>query len=381
MDESCGVSRPATSTKHHRSWRSVVFGWVRRSVLVFLLVFVFEYLVVPELVGASKELSLLSRINIFWLIIGIVFEAGSVVSYALLLRTLLFGVPSRMFRMVRIVLVMSALSHVIPGGAAGGASGYQLLTSGGVEGSEAGFAVAAQAIGSAMVLAGLLWFSLLVSIPLAGLHPIYVGAALVGLLVLLVAAGLFYLFTRGEERVVRVVGSIGRRLPHVGEDRLERVARQAAESVAKVAKDKVLLKRAALWGSLYWILDAGSLWSFVAAFGRFADPAELLSAYGIANILAIVPITPGGLGVVEATATALLISFGLTKNVSTLAVLGWRLFNFWMPIPLGVLSYLSLKVPRGSGFRAHRRALTTMGAEARPGDPRPDRPRDGPSAH
>lgn len=356
-------------------------GWVRHSVFGFLFVFVIEYLVVPELVGASKELSLLGRINIFWLLIAVVFEAGSVFSYAFLLRTLLLGGRPRLFRMVRIVLVMSALSHVIPGGAAGGASGYQLLTGDGVERSEAGFAVAVQAIGSAMVLAGLLWLSLLVSIPLAGLHPIYVGAALVGLVVLLIAAGLFYLFTRGEERVVLAVRAIGRRLPRVGGDRLERVARQAAESVAKVAKDRALLRRAGLWAALYWILDAGSLWSFVAAFGRFADPAELLSAYGIANILAIVPITPGGLGVVEATATTLLISFGMTKNVSTLAVLGWRLVNFWLPIPLGALAYLLLRAPKGSGLWAHRRDLTTMGADVEsPSDPRPERRRAGPSA-
>ena len=90
-----------------------------------------------------------------------------------------------------------------------------------------------------------------------------------------------------------------------------------------------------LWAGLNWLLDAASLWAFVAAFGHFVDPIELFAAYGIANVLGAIPITPGGLGVIEASAGTLLVSFGVTKNVATLAVLGWRLVNFWLPIPVG----------------------------------------------
>ena len=55
-----------------------------------------------------------------------------------------------------------------------------------------------------------------------------------------------------------------------------------------------------LWASLNWLLDAASLWCFVAAFGSFVNPAELFAAYGIANVLGVVPVTPGGLGVMTA---------------------------------------------------------------------------------
>ncbi len=364
---------PATPSS--RTWRSIVPRWLRHGILVFLALLVIEYLVIPELVGASKNLHLLSELNVGWLLAGIALEACAIVSYALLTRTLLPGGGPGLFTVVRIVLATTAVAHVIPGGAAGGAGvGYRLLTANGVEGADAGFAMATEAIGSAIVLNVMLWMALLVSIPLAGLHPIYVVTALVGLLALFGAASLAYAFTAGGDRAVRFVRSVGRRIPRVGADRLERLVRQVGDSVVHLAQDRPILKSALLWAALNWLFDAASLWAFVAAFGHFVDPVELFAAYGIANVLGAIPITPGGLGVIEASAATLLVSFGTTRNVATLAVLGWRLVNFWLPIPVGGGAYISLRVPRGAGLRAQRQALVDMAAEAkRPGqDPESD---------
>jgi len=265
------------------SWRSVVPRWLRHGLLVFLVLLVIEYLVIPELIGAGKNLHLLSKVNLAWLVAGIVLEAGSLLSYALLTRTLLPGGRPGLSILSRIVLATTAVAHVVPGGAAGGAGlGYRLLTANGVEGTDAGFALATESIGSAMVLNVMLWLALLISIPLAGLHPIYVITALVGLLALFGAAFLAYTFTRGGERAVRVVRSLGRRVPRVGADRLERLVREVGDSIGHLARDRALLKWALWWAGLNWLLDAASLWSFVAAFGRFVDPIELFAAYGIA---------------------------------------------------------------------------------------------------
>jgi hypothetical protein len=74
----------------------------------------------------------------------------------------------------------------------------------------------------------------------------------------------------------------------------------------------------------------------------------------------VVPVTPGGLGVIDSTAPLLLVSFGVTRSVATLGVLAWRLVNFWLPIPAGAAAYVSLKVPRGAGLKAARRAVAEM---------------------
>jgi uncharacterized protein (TIRG00374 family) len=358
-----------------RSWVSVIPKWLRHGLVIFVALLVIEFLVVPKLVGASRHLDLLARLKVGWLIAGVVLEAGSFLCYALLTRTLLPGGGPGLSRLVRIVFSTTAISHVVPGGAVGSAGlGYQLLTTNGVDGTDAGFALATEAVGSAIVLNALLWIALIVSIPLAGLHPIYVAVALVGVLGLFAATALVYTFTRGEERSVRVVRALGHRIPRVGADRLEHIVRQLGDSVADLGRDRSTLRMAILWSALYWLLDAASLWSFLAALGRLVDPFELLAAYGIANVLAVIPITPGGLGIIEASAGTLLVSFGVPGSVATYGVLGWRLVNYWLPIPIGAGTYISLRVPRGSGLKADRKALSDMAAEAkRPVDePGPD---------
>ena len=99
----------------------------------------------------------------------------------------------------------------------------------------------------------------------------------------------------------------------------------------------------------------------------------LFAAYGIANVLGAIPISPAGLGVIDSLTPVLLVSFGLTRSVAILGVLAWRLVNFWLPIPAGAASYVALKVPRGSGWAATRQAVTELVRRDRPDlGPEPD---------
>ena len=163
-------------------------------------------------------------------------------------------------------------------------------------------------------------------------------------------------------------------------DRLEQALLDAAKSLSALARDRRTLVMSLTWATLNWLLDAASLWCFVAAFGKFVNPVELFAAYGIANVAGALPVTPGGLGVVDSVAPLLLVSFGVTRSVATLGVLGWRLVNFWLPIPAGAIAYVSLKVPRGAGLKAMRAAVSTLlarpaQAEAPPlEEPQPEEP-------
>lgn len=358
---------------NRRPLLSFIPKWLRHGLVIFVAILVIEFLVVPELVGASKNLKILAHLRPEWLVAGVLLEFGSYASYPFLTRALLPSGGPGFGKLTRIILSTTAISHVVPGGNVGGVGlGYQLLTTNGVEGTDAGFVLATQSVGSSVVLIALLAVALVVSIPLAGLHPVYVAAALVALLGLIGAAVLVYGFTRGEERSVQFVRTLGRRIPRVGADQLELVVRRTGESLVHLWRDRRTFRRALLWSTLSWFLDAASLWAFLAALGRLVDPVELFAAYGIANMLAAIPITPAGLGVVEASVGALLVSFGVPGSIATLGVLAWRLFNFWLPIPIGAASYLSLRVPRGSGLRENRRALSEMAAEAKlPNDDHP----------
>ena len=235
--------------------------------------------------------------------------------------------------------------------------------------------MATKGLGSTVVLNVLLWLSLVISIPLAGFHPIYVTVAATGAVIMLAIAALAFGFIRGARRASRILHAVGDRIPGLSGDRLEQALLEAAKSLRALGRDRRTLVMSLTWASLNWLLDAASLWCFVAAFGRFVNPVELFAAYGIANVAGALPVTPGGLGVVDSVAPLLLVSFGVTRSVATLGVLGWRLVNFWLPIPVGAIAYVSLKVPRGAGLKAMRAAVSTLLARPAPAeDPPPEDP-------
>ena len=72
------------------------------------------------------------------------------------------------------------------------------------------------------------------------------------------------------------------------------------------------------------------------------------------NVLAVIPITPGGLVVIDLGLPAFLVGFGLTKDTAVLGVAVWRLFQYFFPILLGGLMYASLRVGPWSIRRQER---------------------------
>jgi uncharacterized protein (TIRG00374 family) len=326
--------------------------------------------VLPQLAGTRKALDLLGRVDVWWLVAGVALEIGALLAYSQLTRSLL---PREdrvsLLTTGRITLSTLAVSHVVPGGTIAGASlGYRLLTSAGVKGTDAGFALATQGLGSAVVLNVLLWVGLVVTIPLRGFNPLYGTAAIVGALALAGVGAAVLLLTRGEDRAARVVCRVARRVPFVDENALSDVLHRVSERLSGLLADRPLLARAALWAALNWLLDAASLWVFLTAFGHRMGPDGLLVAYGLAYVLAAIPLTPGGLGVVEAVLTTMLVAFGSPRGIALLGVVGYRLVNFWLPIPLGGIAYASLRVERVAVARAelHKEALDAIEAAPNP---------------
>jgi uncharacterized protein (TIRG00374 family) len=344
---------------------------VRRGALLLILVLVIEYLVVPELVGASKDLYLLGTINAGWVAAGVLLEGISLFCYAVLTRVMLphGSFKPSLSRLFRIDLSAAAVAHVVPAGTLGTAAlGYKLFTAEGISGNDATVMMAAKGIGSTVVLNVLLWVSLVISIPLAGFQPIYATVAIIGTIVLALVGLLMFGVTRGAGFASRVLRAVGDKVPGLSGERVEQAVLEASRSFALLARDKRVMAWALLWASLNWMLDAASLWCFVAAFGHRANPVELFAAYGIANVAGAIPLTPGGLGVVDSITPLLLVGFGVTRSVATLGVLGWRMVNFWLPIPTGAASFVSLKVKPHSGLKAIRSTLSGMFTKGNGGD-------------
>lgn len=335
-------------------------GWRRRLPRpvwtvgrLLVLALLIEYLVVPQLAGPRKVIHLLAEVNPALLLVGVVLEGAALVAYGMLTRVILPGGDRiSFFTVFRIELTTLSVSHCAPGGsAAGTALGFRLLTHAGAEPGDAGFALGVQGIGSAVVLNVILWIALIVSIPVWGFSGVYLLAAGVGVTLLLASSALVYLLTRGGDRAGRFLERTASRIAFVDAPALRGSFERLAARLAELGSSPDVLIRAVVWGALNWLLDAASLWVFVGAFGHWVNPDGLLVAYGLANVLAVIPITPGGLGVVEAALTTLLVGFDTSRGVATLGVVAYRLIQFWAPIPIGGLAYLSLQVDRQSAGR------------------------------
>ena len=347
--------------------------WIPRNVkftlMVLILIFVGENILLPELAGARKEFHQLSHLNFLWLILGAIFEVASLAAYAELTHTVLSPDAPHRFRLFRINMWALAISHVLPGGTVPGtAASYRLLTESEVPGSTAAFGLATQGIGSAVVLNAIFWLSLLISIPLHGYNPLYGFAAILGVLLLSVFAGLIFLLTRGEKQANTFLNKVAAHLPLVKPETVTALVQKVADRMKVLFKSPVLLYRAGTWAAANWLLDATSLWVFLFAFGAHVSPIDVLVAYGLANILAVIPLTPGGLGVVELTVVSVLTGFGVAGGAATAGVLCWRLVNFWLPIPFGGVSYLTLRLGR-SPADASSASAELPGPD--PGFPRP----------
>ena len=86
-----------------------------------------------------------------------------------------------------------------------------------------------------------------------------------------------------------------------------------------------------------WLLDFMTLQVALAAIGSHPQPSLVLLAFCGAKALANIPVTPGGLGFVEAGMTALLALAGVSPGDAVLATFAYRLFSYWLPLPFGLL--------------------------------------------
>ena len=317
----------------------VALKWLIFAIIIY-------FFVLPLIPGFGKAFSELSKVRPSLLVLGLGLELAALFAYSLLTHAALGDSRHSIsiWRLFRIQLSTKSVSNVLPAGsAASSALGCKLLTSSGVPGPDAGFALATAGLGSAVVLNLILWVGLIASIPGHGVNAAYGSAALVGVILMLVATGLVVGLIDGQGRAERSIKWIATKL-RMNPDNAADVLRQLGFRLQGLAREPGLKERVFVWALLNWLLDIAALWVFLLAFGANVDLRGLIVAFGLANIMAVVPITPGGLGIVEGIFIPTLVGFGLTRSIATVGVLSYRIAQYWMPLIVGAIVYLSLRV-------------------------------------
>ena len=311
--------------------------------LATLLVVYFLILNIPGLRNAMDQLS---DVRPELLVLGLGLEIVALLCYSMMTRAALGPVGHHLsvLHLFRIQLSTRALSSLVPGGsAAGSALGFRMMVASGVPGPDAGFALATAGLTSAVVLNFILWGGLIVSIPLRGVNPVYGSAAIAGIILMGIAVAIIFGLIEGQERSEKLLRSIARRL-HLNEERAGEAVRHIGGRMKELAGDKAMLRRLVGWAAANWLIDAAALWVFLRAFGGSLTFDALIVAFGLANVLAAIPLTPGGLGVVEGIYVPVLVGFGLTRATAVVGVVSYRVAQFWLPILIGGLTYLSLRI-------------------------------------
>ncbi len=92
-----------------------------------------------------------------------------------------------------------------------------------------------------------------------------------------------------------------------------------------------------------WAFEYFALLVTLYAIGAEPNPWLVLLAFVFASALGMIPLTPGGLGFVEAGLTGTLALAGVLAEEAVLATLVFRLVSFWLPMPIGVVSWFAFR--------------------------------------
>jgi uncharacterized protein (TIRG00374 family) len=296
------------------------------------------YLVLPSLTRVLSAWPQLARLNPAWLAVGLLAEVGSFTCYfgleRLALRT------TAWFSVVTAGLSGNAISLSVPGGAAAGAAvQYEMLAA---VGFDTGTAVAGLTAISLLNVGALLALPLF-ALPamLAGIaaspglvHAAEVGAA--GFVLLAAAVAVALNANWPLEAIGRALQwlwnrSVRHRPPLTGLDERLLANRDSVKHVLGLKWRQTVGLTAGRVG-----LDFGCLLAALTATGAHPQPSLVLLAYAAANVIELIPITPGGLGLVEASLGSLLILAGVHASAAFVAVLAYRLASYWLPLAAGL---------------------------------------------
>jgi glycosyltransferase 2 family protein len=321
------------------------------------------HLVLPQIPGLERSLRLVAGTSRPLVGAAFMAELASELCYAELLRRAVAATSGRRLGrwfMLRLTVTGYGAAHVLPGGGATAATvTYGALRRRGSDPERVGLALAAVSVLVYGAL-GLIFSGSLIYMLLDGdLGPAEtVAGALFLALVVGAALVVFAMYrrptlaVRAAERGARLAGRLlggGRPRSRAASliSRLGEGLREARKGLILHPAETPKLAALALG---YWAFDALCLILMFAALGVTAAPVVLLTAYGVATSVAAIPLTPGGIGVFEATMLATLALLGVGSEAA-IPILGYRLFNFWLPIPLAAVFYPTLRPPgpaRGS---------------------------------
>jgi uncharacterized protein (TIRG00374 family) len=345
--------------------KSIILGVIG---LVFIVLIFWK--VIPTIGSYSEALTALQ--NMGW-------PAAVVIVIAVLIYLGVYGFPFmaavpglRYWQGQQINQAAFAISNGVPaGGAVGLAVQYGMLAS---------FKISPAASTSAIAVVGLWSVFVTLGFPILGVGALilggadggaYIAVALIGFAVLAAAVTLLILVVRSA--------TLARKLAQMANHVVAFFGKWIKSLRGKDLVPAVLSFRETIYDLVVkrwmWITLA-QCWVFLTQFlilyvclrgveGWSNDGTSVLIAFGafaVSQVGLMIPITPGGVGTVDAFMIAILTNFGTSDGAATAADLVWRASSFVPQILLGVLALVLWYRQAGRTFAATKPVEATPAA-------------------
>jgi uncharacterized protein (TIRG00374 family) len=326
----------ATNGRRHR-WPVVSTSRIVELVIELVAI----YVLWPWLSAVYSSFGALRSLNPLWFVAMVGLEIASFACMWVLIAISLRS--TRWFLIGTSQIVGYAVGLVVPGGnPAGTATQIYLLVHGGLDTPRATTGVMA---------AGLINLATLFALPVLAVPAILAGVEVGGWLASAtwIALGAFVVLTAVLLLMLladRPIESIGGWVQWA-HNFLVRRSPPLTGLPERLSTERTRIRAAlqARWGQAVlasacnWLFDYLVLLAALTAVGAHVNWAVVLLVYTATVWLAIVPVTPGGVGFVEAGLLGMLMLSGVPAPQATLATLSYRLVAYVGPVAVGLPTY------------------------------------------
>jgi len=326
------VIEPPGRARNRRVWTVV------RLVVVAALIAVAANVVAGRRTELEGATSVLAGLRWEWLVLAFSIELTSVVAFAEVERRMLAagGLRVGLWPLTGIALAGNSIQNSLPGGVAwASVFAYRQFRVRGADDVLAAWTMVAVEILSGASLA------LLAGVGVAMAGDTAVELDLVGTIVVVAAVGVAVVAVvrRRGGHVPITVGSWAvratQKVAHRPRGDAHEITGRAWQRLITVTPSRRDWLIGLGWSAVNWLADCACLAIAFLAVGAAVPWQGLLLAYGAAQLAANLPITPGGLGVVEGSLAIALVAYGNSGATTVAAVLLYRVVSFWAMLPLG----------------------------------------------
>jgi len=344
---------PATEAPAPRrrfSWKQLAGGGLGLAVIIGTFVFI-----LPQVANYRDVWDVVKQLS--WSQIGLLLGATAL-NLATYAPPYQAALPGLHFRQAFVLTQASTAStYVLPGGAAVGmGASYGMLRAWGFRGKPVTLAIAVTGIWNQFAMLGFPIIALALLTAANEKHALLQTVAFIGLAVFVLTAGGFAAGL-ASARIANWVGDLAARIVNW----LLRIIRRGpvtwnGQSFVSFRNDAV-----GLLARRWHVLTLATLAGHATVFALFlvslrvldVTPAEVsvieaFAAWSLIRLLGAIPITPGGIGIVEVGFTTLLVGFGGDNAEVVAAVLVYRFLTIVPTLVLGLLA--------GATWRLHRPA-------------------------